>query len=509
MPLRTRRRLLADAAALLGGGALLGAPVFLRHARAADADRFALGVASGQPRAYGMVLWTRLMGDDLPARVEVHWELAEDDRFTRIVAQGLEATDASLAHSVHAEPAGLAPDRWYWYRFRIGDAESPVGRTRTLPSADASPERLRLAYASCQHFEAGHYTAYAHMAEQDLDLVFHLGDYIYEGPGHDHQVRKHEGGKLKTLADYRRRHAQYRSDPLLQAMHARCPWFSTFDDHEVENNYANDVSERRDADPLQFLAQRADAYQAYYEAMPLRRSALPRGPDMQLYRRASYGRLAELFVLDTRQYRTDQPNGDGRKPLDDAALDPHNTMLGATQRGWLTAGLAASPARWNVLAQQVMMGLVGHPTKAAGGLGYSMDQWPGYAHERARLLQFLADRRVANPIVLTGDIHSHWVNDLRVDDRAGDTPIVATEFVGTSISSGGNGGDAAAELKRLQPHNPGLRFLDRHRGYVACTVTPRQWTADYYMVDQVTRPGGKVDKGASFTVEAGRAGAQC
>jgi alkaline phosphatase D len=289
-------------------------------------------------------------------------------------------------------------------------------------------------------------------------------------------------------------------------MHARCPWFVTWDDHEFDNNYANDVSEEMGVDPVAFLARRANAYQAYYEMMPLRRRSLPRGPHMRLYRKASFGRLAELLVLDTRQYRTDQPNNDRPSALNDAALSPRNTMLGAAQRGWLQAALLGSGATWNVLAQQVMMGMVGFVRD--GERRYSMDQWPGYAHERMRLVQFLAERRVPNPVVLTGDIHSNWVNDLRVDDRKADTPVVATEFVGTSISSGGNGVDRPKGLDELLAANPCVRFHNRERGYVRCTVTPTAWHSDYVTVEDVTRPNGNVVLRASFVVEAGRPGAR-
>ena len=478
-------------------------------------DPFTLGVASGDPSSDGMVLWTRLAPSPLAEdggmpqeAVEVAWEIASDDGMKDILARGTTTASPELAHSVHVEVTGLPADRWFWYRFRAGDATSPIGRTRTLPAADSMPERLRFAFASCQHYETGLYTAYGHMAEQELDLVFHLGDYIYEGKGRDNQLRKHAGGKLITLADYRLRHAQYRSDPLLQGMHSKCPWFVTWDDHELENNYANDISERKNSNPAEFLKQRANAYQAYYEAMPLRRRSLPKGPDMQLYRKASFGRLAELFVLDTRQYRTDQPNGDGRRPMNAAARDANNTLLGQKQRDWLKTGLADSRATWNVLAQQVMMGLVGFTAKNSDEMLYSMDQWPGYAHERAQLLQFLAKRKVQNPVVLTGDIHSNWVNDLRVDDRDGKDPVVATEFVGTSISSGGNGSATVPGFEKLQEQNPGLRFHNRQRGYVACTVTAKEWQADYLVADQVTTQGGKMERTASFVVEAGNAGAQ-
>lgn len=534
----TRRAVLAAGASWL---ALPLLPAFGPRHRPAPvrfrSDPFRLGVASGDPDHQSLVLWTRLCAEVLQpdgglpnAPVEVAWELADDERFTAVRARGTTLAVPELGHAVHVEVAGLPADRWFHYRFRAGDAESPIGRTRTLPAPTVLPERLRFAFASCQHYETGLYTAYGHMAEQDLDLVCHLGDSIYEGKGRDGLVRKHHGGKLQTLHDYRVRHAQYRSDPLLAAMHARCPWFVTWDDHEVENNYADDHSERPNVTPEQFLQQRAAAYQAYYEAMPLRRAALPKGPHSQLYRHAAYGRLVDLFVLDTRQYRTVQPNGDGRKPLNAAARDPGNTLLGAAQREWLAAGLRRSPARWQVLAQQVMMGLVGHRPKATPApakadaktdaktgqsdagpahvdeLRFAMDQWPGYFHERAWLLRQLAAQKTANPIVLTGDIHSHWVNDLRLDDHAPQLPVVASEFVGSSISSGGDGEPAAAELAALQRDNPCVQFLNRQRGYVACTVTPELWTADYFTVDQVTRPGGVTSLAARFHVAAGQRG---
>jgi alkaline phosphatase D len=520
---------------LRGGAAFLALPMVpafgARHrpARASfRKDPFQLGVASGDPTADGVVLWTRLAPEPLDptgglvAPIEVAWEIASDDAMRSVVARGTTTALPELAHAVHVEVENLPADRWYWYRFRAGAAESPIGRTRTLPAASASPERLRFAVASCQHWEQGLFTAYEHMAAQELDLVLHLGDYIYEYAGKDGLVRKHHGAKITSLADYRVRHALYKSDPLLQRMHARCPWFVTWDDHEVENNYANDVSEKKGAVPAGFLRQRGHAYRAYYEAMPLRRASLPQGPDMQLYRRASFGRLAELFVLDTRQYRTDQPNGDGRRVIDAAARNPANTLLGARQRAWLERGLGRSPATWNVLAQQVMMGLVGFaprpPRAAADGKTpaappsterrHSMDQWGGYVHERGELLRFLAARKVANPIVLTGDIHSNWVNDLRVDDHDERDAVVATEFVGTSISSGGDGHDASAEGAELQAHNPGLRHLDRQRGYFTCTVTPRTWRSDYVAIDRVTSAGGRARTSASFELAAGTRGVQ-
>jgi alkaline phosphatase D len=330
----------------------------------------------------------------------------------------------------------------------------------------------------------------------------HLGDYIYEGPAQEKRVRKHVGGKLTTLEDYRNRHAQYRSDPLLSGMHARCPWVVTWDDHDFENNYASGISERQGVDPAEFLEQRANAYQAYYEMMPLRPRSLPRGPDMKLYRTVSFGRLATFQVLDTRQYRTDQPNGDNSSDLNDHAMNPQHSLLGAKQASWLKRALLRSTAEWNVLAQQVMMGMADVDTGDAKR--YSMDQWCSAAYERMKLVEFMEERKIPNPVVLTGDIHSNWVNELRVDDRRAELPVVATEFVGTSLSSSGNGSKVYKGLDQLLAQNPCVKFHNRQRGYVSCTVTPQDWRSDYRVVEEVTKPGGKTSTLASFVVESGR-----
>ena len=498
--------------------ALASTPMFQHTSSAGAAPPFAdnpfsLGVASGDPSATGVVLWTRLAPQPLtpdggmpPEPVAVRWELAEDEAIKRIVASGTAVATPQLGHSVHVEAEGLKPDRWYWYRFSAGDAESPQGRTRTLPAPSAEPDSLRFAFASCQNYEQGLYTAYDQMARDELDLVLHLGDYIYEYGGREGRVRKHLGSELASLGDYRVRHSQYRADPLLAQMHARCPWMVTWDDHEFDNNYASDISEELEVDPADFLVRRAAAYQAYYEMMPLRRRSLPRGPHMQLYRRAPFGRLAELMVLDTRQYRGDQPNDDRKSPLNEQALQPGRSLLGRRQRQWLYSRLLSSQATWNVLAQQVMMALVGFPRDEQPAV-YSMDQWPGYADERMQLMRFLAERRVPNPVVLTGDIHANWVNNLRVDDRRSDSDVVATEFVGTSISSGGNGPATPRGLEGILAHNPAVQFHNAERGYVRCTVTPESWTSDFLVVDDVTQPGGRVFPRASFVVQAGQPGA--
>ena len=305
-----------------------------------------------------------------------------------------------------------------------------------MPRNEDEPEKLRYAIASCQHLEAGYYTAYEHMVKEDLDLVFHLGDYIYEGAEKDNGVRHHNGPKIDTLDDYRNRYALYKSDSHLQAAHQLFR-IVTWDDHEVENNYAGETEQDEPGNVEAFLRRRRQHYQAYYEHMPLRRSALPSGPDMRLYRRIPFGQLAEFSVLDTPEYRSDQPNGDGGKPLSGDVFNPAATMLGRHQEGWLYRGLLQSHATWNVLAQQVMMARVGYQKES--GTTYSMDQWSGYDVPRSRLLDFLQTRRVANPVVLTGDIHTNWCNDLLVDFDRPDGPVVAAEFVGTSISSAGDG----------------------------------------------------------------------
>lgn len=474
-------------------------------------DPFSLGVASGDPSADGFVLWTRLAPDPLngggmsPDPVQVRWEVALDDSMQTIVQSGEATANADWAHSVHIEVAGLKPNRPYWYRFTAGDAISPVGRARTAPTRDASIDKLRFSFASCQHYETGYYYAYRDMIAEEQDLIVHLGDYIYEGPMQKGRLRAHIGGEINSLEEYRNRFALYKSDPDLKAAHAHCPWLVTWDDHEFENNYANDHSETKGVDPVQFLERRARAYKAYYEHMPLRKSQLPSGPNLQLYRSSAFGNLVEFQVLDTRQYRTPQPCGDGNKPLCDEVFSKDATLLGAAQEDWLTARLSKSPAKWNVLAQQIMMGRVDRNPEE--GVAMSMDQWSGYDVPRTRLLSWLRDHKISNPVVLTGDIHSNWVNDLKPNfDDAQEQPV-ATEFVGTSISSGGDGAETRKDTAGVLRDNPFVKFYNAERGYVRCTITPKAWESDYRVVTSVTQPTFEALSRAKFTVEAGTAGA--
>lgn len=521
MPIPARRHPpsapLPRRAFLLGGAALAATTLLPARTRVATGgatrltgDPFTLGVASGEPAPDGVVLWTRLAPRPLepggglpPAPVEVTWRVAEDEAFTRLAARGTATADPAWAHSVHVEVAGLRPDRWYWYQFQTGDALSPVGRTRTLPAPGAAPARLRFAFASCQKYEVGYYTAYEHLAREDLDLVLHLGDYIYERDDGQGAVRPHGTPEIFTLDDYRARYARYKTDAALQAAHALAPWVVTWDDHEVSNDYAGAVPEDPAAfSPAAFLRRRAAAYQAYYEHQPLRAAARPVGPHLRLYRHFDFGTLARLPVLDTRQYRTDQPAGPRLQSASPQLLDPAGTMLGAEQRAWLLRTLAPSPARWHLLAQQVLMA----PLDRAPGPGtlVDVDKWSGYEFERRLLLRHLRDQRVANPVVLTGDIHSNWANELRADFDDPVAPPVAVEFVGTSITSGGDGADRPFYLDALLAENPFVKFHNSERGYVRCEVTPEACRADFRTVPYVSRPGAPLQTRASFVVEAGR-----
>jgi alkaline phosphatase D len=477
---------------------------------------FTLGVASGEPRPDSVVLWTRLAPDPLapgggmpPLPVPVRYEVAADAGFRRIVHAGVTMAEPDHAHSVHVEIGGLEASRWYWYRFATATETSPVGRTRPAPPAGSSPAALRLAFASCQQYEHGWYTAYRHMAAEDLDVVIHLGDYIYEMARDSYQaasgnVRHHEGGAAATLDGYRQRYAQYRTDPDLQAAHAAFPWIATWDDHEVENNYAGDTSEH-DGPRAAFRARRAAAYRAYWEHMPLPPSWAGQGADMKVYRRFGFGDLAKVNVLDTRQYRSDQPCGD--RPAADCPgrAAPTQTITGPEQEQWLLDGLGRSAARWNVLAQQVFMAQV--DLVAGPARGFDVDAWDGYVASRDRLMAFFAAHPALNPVVLTGDFHTNYVADLKTDFDDPASATVGTEFVGTSITSGGDGADSTPFGQRVLAENPHLRFYNNQRGYVRCSVTPSAWVSDYRVVPYVSRPGAPVETRASFTVEAGRPGA--
>ena len=496
------------------GGAALAATTFLPARAAGGASRFSaypfsLGVASGDPAPDGFVLWTRLAprprepdGGMPPTPVEVGWEIAEDAAMTNVIRAGTEVASAIWAHSVHVEVTGLRPDRWYWYRFKAGGELSPTGRTRSLPARGSSPERLRSAFASCQKYEVGYYTAFEHLACEEIDLILHLGDYIYESTDGSNPVRPHGLPEACTLETYRCRYAAYKTDRALQAAHAHAPWIVTWDDHEVSNDYANEIPEHPDRYAKNaFLARRAAAYQAYYEHMPLRSSARPNDSGMQLYRRVEYGQLALFHVLDTRQYRSDQPAGGRRQSPSPALMDPATTLLGDDQRDWLFAGLKQSGSVWNVLAQQVLMA----PVDRVPGpeIVVDVDKWAGYEFERRCLLRYLEESKIPNPIVLTGDIHSNWAIELQNDFDSPVPRAVAVEFVGTSITSNGDGVASPDYLAALLSENPFVKFHNSERGYVCCELTVHEWRTDYRTIPFVSRPGAPLQTRASFVVEAG------
>ncbi|MBT9491031.1 MAG: alkaline phosphatase D family protein [Paucibacter sp.] len=511
-PADSRRRQLLQAALAAGS-----APLFVRHAAADDpALRFALGLASGCPRPGGMVLWTRLTGDDLPAQAEVRWELAEDEGFTRIAARGLEQAVAEDAHSVHAEPAGLKPDRWYWYRFSALGARSSVGRTRTAPALDAEVSHLRFAIASCQRWDHGRYAAWGDMAKQDLDLVLFLGDYIYEygavpnASASAPAPRVHLGGLCRTLADYRQRYAQYKSDPALQAMHGRAPWIITWDDHEVDNDWAGASSQGLEAD---FPARRAAAVKAYWEHLPFPKAMRPSGFDIRIHERYDWGKLARLITLDCRQYRDRQVcpkpgrGGSNTLSLKDCPdfLDPKRSLLGAAQEQWLAQSWDASRP-WNLLAQSTLMAQMNWQLNPDQPRVHWTDGWDGYGPARSRLLQGLVAKKLPNTVVLGGDVHANYVCDLKLDFNDADSAVIATEFCGTSISSQG------LDQQRLdfaRPHNPHIRYSrsDQH-GYMSFVLQQDSLQVELRTVRELWDANSPVDVSARFAVAAGQAGAR-
>jgi alkaline phosphatase D len=512
----SRRHLFQFAGAAAAGGFALTLDERPALAQAVfDAYPFQLGVAAGDPAADGFVIWTRLApqpleyGYGMPRQaVEVGWEVASDEGFKTIVRSGVALARPELGHSVHVEVAGLEAARPYWYRFKAGSERSGAGRAKTLPAAGAAVASARFGVCGCQHYEQGSYIAHRKLAAEEMDFVFMYGDYIYEGrsarmrqtaAGPVENPRQHVGGEIYSLDDYRRRYAQYKSDADLQASHAAAAWFVVWDDHETENNWAGDHDENG-SPPEVFNLRRQAAAQAFYEHMPLRASAMPLGPATQIYRRAAFGDLMGLQFLDTRQFRTDQPCGDRWGVCNE--LDRQDAeFMGLRQEKWLYEGLSASKARWNVLAQQVMvMDLDRDP-----GPDYqaNIDSWAGYRTPRARLLKAIRDRRTANPIILTGDEHQNYAGEVYLDSRAPDGPPIAAEFVTTSISSGGDGVDQRPDMARIQAANPSLKFNNSQRGYAICEVTPQRWTTQFKVMDRISDRDGTLSTRKTMVVEAG------
>lgn len=513
----SRRALIARAGALAAASLLLPACGGLARSRSPwGVNPFTLGVASGDPVSEGAVLWTRLLPfPDEPERtgkdpVIIDWRIASDEKMATIVQRGTVAALAEDGFSARVEARGLGPARPYWFQFSVGGEESPVGRFTTAPLIGSPLARFRMALASCSHYEQGYFAAYRHMVDDAPDAILHVGDYIYESSWGD-PVRRHEGPEPETLEEYRRRYALYRSDPDLKAAHAAAPWLFTWDDHEVDNDYAGDLSEEAGVDQDAFIARRVAAYRACFEHMPLRRAQMLKGLEMRLYQRHVFGDLVDMSILDQRQYRSDQacPNPDyfGGTVIPETCpdlADESRTMLGAAQERFYLGNLGRSRGTWNVMANGVMFARLGQ--KAADGTpSLWSDAWEGYPAARARILKRVADLKLANFVTLAGDIHSSWVNDLKADWNDPASATLGAEFVCTSISSAGV---PYERFKALLPENPHVQhFESRQRGYTLLTFTQEALTADMRVLDDVRTPDAAISTLASFAVEAGKAGA--
>jgi alkaline phosphatase D len=475
---------------------------------------FTLGVASGDPWPAGVVLWTRLAprpleGGGMPmVNIEVAWEMARERNFANIVQKGTALARPELGHSVHVEVNGLEPAREYFYRFRAGREVSQVGRAKTAPAEGAAVDRLRFAVCGCNHFETGHFTAFRRIAEEQFDFVFHTGDYIYEGRddgGQTERLRHHHGQEIYTLVDYRNRYAQYKMDPDLRAAHASAPFIVTWDDHEVDNDYAGALDEQN-TPPEVFLLRRAAAYQAYFETMPLRAPQLSKGPDLRLYRRLRFGDLLDRSVLDTRQHRSNQAcEGTGGIACPEFR-DPGRTMLGSEQERWLFGNLAEARARWTVIGQQVPTFARDFGPTAASR--FSTDKWDGYGAARDRLYARLQETKAPNPIVLSGDVHLHYGADLKRDFARADSPTIGVEFTNTAVTSGGDGANVSANWEQVRRDSPHIKYHSARRGYIACTATQKTMTAEFKILDRVSVANEPAKVGGTLVVEAGRQGAQ-
>jgi alkaline phosphatase D len=521
----TRRQALsfglaALATPLLATPTLAGGRLLPPQTSARQQNPFPLGVASGDPLPDGFVLWTRLAPEPLSrdsaapggmsgGDVLLKFEIAEDPLMHRIVRRGVARAEAAFAHSVHLEVSGLKPGRPYWYRFTTNDAASPIGCARTAPSEDQPLDNFRFGFVSCANYEQGYFAAYRHLAAEAPDLVLFLGDYIYEtsAPQERAAVRRHSDAEIPTtLAGYRNRYAQYRLDPDLQALHAAAPSLAIWDDHEVQNDYAGEWASNFEP-PAQFLPQRAAAYQAFYEHMPLRPSrCLQPGAGMRIYDRYRFGDLVSFSMLDGRQYRSREacyrpPYGGGHVVTARQCpelIDPSRSLLGEAQENWLYDGLAQSKARWNIIGQTVLMAPL-HDNRPGTDAHEWTEAWDGYPAARSRLLDHIASSGVANPVVLSGDNHAFWANELR---RETDGTIIATEFVGTSVTSYG---PPYEQVAKWLPSNPQIKFFEsRRRGYASVELNAERMVTRFQAISDAADPDAKVETLASFVLEAGR-----
>lgn len=463
-----------------------------------DKYHFTLGVASGCPRPDGIVLWTRLApeplrGGGMPlGKAMVRYRLCSDQAMRRTVREGLVETSDAKAHSVHVVLRGLEPGREYFYQFTYGKDESPVGRTRT---ANVGGGAAKLALASCQSYETGHFAAYSDMAAWSPDCVIHVGDYIYEGPTAalgPRVVRQHNGPEIVTLWDYRNRYALYKSDAALQSAHAAAPWIVSMDDHEIDNNWASDVPQDPWAQtPLEFKVRKLAALQAYYEHMPLEEPPTVAGLDshIQLYGAYRFG-PAQVHLLDTRQYRSDQVcevQGVLAPQICDALADPYGTMTGPAQERWLVQSLKASQAPFNVIASQTWFAPYRY-NAANEAAKVNMDQWDGYPVQRERLIHTLAETR--NPIVISGDWHCAAAMRIHKDPWDATSPRIGHNFCGTSISSYCPWWETLRDAKSFNSHVDHVN--GGQRGYLRFDVTEKTWRSEYRVVTDPRDPKSPV-----------------
>ena len=515
----SRRRLLKIAMNTAAAG--VATPVVARAAESRPVflnDPFSLGVASGDPNADGAVLWTRLAPSPLDrdggmsgAAVEVTYEVAADEGFSQVVRSGKVLAAPDSAHTVHVELMGLAPSRPFFYRFHAGAATSPTGRFTTAPAFSSDLDRLRIAWASCQHFEQGFFTPYQDMVSQNPDLIIHTGDYIYEsswGP----QIRRHSVPEPYTLSDYRLVHALYKLDPDLQAAHAAAPWLYIWDDHEVDNDYAGNVSEEPHVSVEDFFARRVAAYKAFFEHQPLRRRSvvMPDGT-MRIWGQSTYGTMANIFLTDGRQFRspaacpTPEERGGRVVPASCPDLaDTSRTYLGAQQERWLNGSFGRGPATWNLLVQPTLLSPY-NGDEVDGEAGIWSDGWSGYPAARNRLTSLFARRSGSNPIVLGGDTHCYWASDVKSDYDDESAKPVGAEFVTTSITSLRGGYE---RISKHLPENPHIvHFDNREHGYGLLDLYRDRAEIDLRVVESPRyREGATAHSQAKFVVEAGNPG---
>jgi alkaline phosphatase D len=499
------------------------------------ANVFQHGVASGDPLSDRVILWTRVtLADRSRARegVEVRFAVATDPHMKRVVLRGRTATHASRDFTVNVDAIGLRPGTTYYYRFAVEGARSPIGRTRTLPVGKT--QRLRMAVVSCSNHAAGYFNAYGRIAQRaDLDLVMHLGDYLYEyGTAQYGTARTPEPPtEMVTLADYRARHAQYKRDADSQAMHRQHPLVAIWDDHESANDAWKDGAENHQPETEgTWPARVAAALQAYYEWMPVRRVE---GTNPRRNQRSfTYGDLAELIMLEERLGgRSEQLAGSVATPFGLAFsqtgefTDPARQLLGAEQEAWLFNKLRSGKARWKMLGQGVMFAQLkapgfGLPNAAGGGLFLNADQWDGYQPARDRIYDVIkggnGQSGVDNVVVLTGDIHSSWAADLTQDpnnpdlasggyDAASGEGSRAVEFVGTSVSSPGVDTDTTGQIAgALRSANPHFKYINLvKRGYMLLDVTPERALAEWWHLDTVASLSNIETFAVAFETRAG------